>query len=220
MPMSVLYRPTVLSAAFVVLASCVLLLGMVADPPQVDVSALHGLDDGSVVTVRGVVVDLRAFDTGSDMLVILDLSGAEIARIQVSPGCRPRPSAYTSIGDLVAATGRVVLEGQVPVVYSSSDCIVLVAESPVALSVCMGCDNWQLFIYDEFKIQGYVQNDGGSGAFCLVDSLGASGPRLRIQHTNALQFVEGKRVTVLGKLTMDPNEMSLVLTVRTISLAP
>lgn len=218
--MSVLYKPTVLSAAFVVLASSVLLLGILARPPQVDVSALHGLDDGSVVTVRGVVVDLRAFDTGADMLVILDLCGSDIARIQVSPGSRPRPSAYTSIGDLVAATGRLVSEGQVPVVYSSSDCIVLVAESPVALSVYTVCDNWHLFIYDEFKIQGYVQEDAGSGSLCLVDSLGTSGPRLRVQYTNALQYLEGKRVTVLGKLTMEPNEMSLVLTVRTISLAP
>lgn len=215
-----LYKPTILSAMFVMLACGVLLLGTSVGPPQVDVAVLHRLDDGSVVTVRGVVVDLRAFDTGADMLVLLDLRGQEIARIQVAPGCCPRPTMYASVGDIVAATGRVVSEGHIPVVYSSSDRIVLIADSTVALSVCTVCDNWQLFIYDEFMIEGYVQEDAGSGGFCLVDSPGTSGPRLRLHHTDALQCVEGERVRVSGKLTMDPKEMCLILTVRTIFLAP
>ena len=164
-------------------------------------------------------MDIRAFDSGADMVVLLDLQGPETARVHISAGSRPRVSTYASVGDQLVAIGRLALEGQIPAVYSISDRVTLTAYSVDTLTISMVCESWQLFIYDEFTVKGYIGWDANSDAFRISDDPFGRPPGLRVRYTDALPILEGEMVTASGRLVMDLQDMSLELAVRSISIA-
>lgn len=202
------------------LMTSLLMIGLSPSPPVIEVSDLGSLDEGCKVTIRGIVVDSAAFDSGTDLLVLLDHQGSETANVYASPGGKARPSMYALVGDELEVTGRLSMSGLVPVLYSDSDQVSLVSRSEDTLTVAMVCDNWQLFLWDSFSVEGRVVVSSISGEFQLVDALEEHGCRIESGGASDLSVAVGQHVIVSGRLVMDYHDMSLELVVRALSLAP
>jgi hypothetical protein len=146
--------------------SSLVLLSASSVPPCLSVSELWGLGGDASLTVAGLLVSLRSYESGSESLVLADSSGSPTVKVVCSPGPGPPPSASASVGDMLAVSGECVFEDGVPTVFCRYGDVRLTAESEDVLSVGLLGASWPLFEGDRFSVRGV----------CSVDPVGA--PRL------------------------------------------
>jgi hypothetical protein len=189
------------------LLSSILLLSAASVPPCLSVSEVWALGGDATLTVSGLVVSLRSYETGSESLVLADPSGSPTVRVICSPGPGPPPSASASVGDMTAVSGECVFEDGVPVIFCRYGDVRVMAESEEALTVSLLGASWRLFEGDRFSVRGV----------CSVDPLGA--PRLTdpgggcsfaLLPDPGVAAVEGD-VIVDCTLVVDRSTMSVVL---------
>lgn len=208
-------RPGTLAALLLVTLSSIIGLGLHAEIPAVDLSGICFLDEGQEVVVRGLLVDLRRYDSGFESLVVASVDGQSTLRVLVSPGHRPQPSAYARIGDSLRVMGRVSNSGSETMVYCESDSVSVEARSEEALTVRALSGAWHLFLGDELRIRGFVITHLASEGVRLYDSdLVCS-----ILLTGAVEVSEAApfEAIVVGILGMDGVSMRLNLHVLDIS---
>jgi len=208
-----------LAAVFASSLAVALMLGASTGPPIVDVSDLRWLDSGAEVSVTGIVVDAERFDSGTDMFILLGQEGAETVKVIVSVGEGARPSDHVLVGDKLLVTGQLSNDEQGAVLYSRYEAVSVVARSEEALSVAIVCDNWQLFLWDEFVVRGrLVLSNDPVGPYALAGDDSIS--RLRLDAGSSdLSGAVGRIVVVSGTLVMERGDMSLELRAATVAIS-
>lgn len=161
-------------------------------------------------------MSLRSYESGSEILVIADMTGYPTVKLVCSPGPGPPPSAIGGVGDVLSVSGRCVFEGGIPSIFCRYNDVSLVAPSEDALSVGLLEEGWRLFEGDRFFVRGVCAIES-SGAARLCDPGGAC--------SFALQFDQGVvatagEVLVDCTLLMDRGTMSLVLLVHAMTPGP
>jgi hypothetical protein len=208
----------VLVGALAILLSVMLLLVSTASPPAVPVGQLLSFDDGSVVVLVGILVDISLRDGGAESMVLADIMDGATIRVYSTPGLHEQPSHFLSIGDEVLVQGEISRSGSSPVLFASSDDITLSRRGESVLTMEALCHNWALFEGDSFKINGLVITGEQTGSYRLSDPETTHSILLRSDDPELGGFV-GKRVTVTAVLRVDSATMSLVLIVSSLSPA-
>jgi hypothetical protein len=198
--------------AFILMAvlAGMMMLSWSARMPCLEISSLPGLDDGQTVLVQGLLVDLRVNDGGSESLVLADREGAASVWVFVSQAIRPQPSSYAHVGDELRVVGSLALSRSGMSLYSDSDSVVLLARAEQVLTVGGLSSHWELFLGDDISVSGV-----------LMQTVASSGPRLfdiDMERSLSLSLdggwddqLLGRTVTVIGRLVLDEESMSLVL---------
>jgi len=198
--------------AFILMAvlAGMMMLSWSARMPCLEISSLPGLDDGQTVLVRGLLVDLRVNDGGSESLVLADREGAASVWVFVSQAIRSLPSSYAHVGDELRVVGNLALSRSGMSLYSDSDSVVLLARAEQVLTVGALSSHWELFLGDDISVSGI-----------LMQTVASSGPRLfdiDMERSLSLSLdggwddqLLGRTVTVIGRLVLDEESMSLVL---------
>jgi len=201
--------PKCLAALSVVLLSVMMFLGSTSEPPEVAMRDLAGMDDGEAVQVKGVVSDMWKSDSGSESLVLTDLSDNSSAKVVWLSEGGPGPSEMLSIGDEACVLGEVSLAQIPPVLFVRDGDFWLVTpcEDVMSLETLSAC--WALFEGDTIKVAGNLFIDPSGGLFRLCD------PEMR--HSIQVRWAEGDLpaligmpVLVTGVLRMDTRTLSLV----------
>jgi len=206
--------PSLAAVLMVGLLSSTVLLSASSVPPSVTVSQLWGLGSDTDLTVSGVLVSLRSYDSGSEVMVLADESGERTVKVVCSPGPGPEPSSMLSVGDLVRVAGECAFEEGVPTVYCRYNEVLLLLPSEEALTVGMLCDSWRLFEGDRISVSGEVVR-GGDGSLRLLDPGGECSIAMLLDE--GLAPVEGGS-TVGCVLALDAETMALTLFVYSIVL--
>lgn len=162
-------RPGTLAVLLLVTLSSVISLALQTAVPVVDLSRVRLLDEGQEIVARGLLVDLRRYDSGFESLVIASPDGQETLRVLVSPGHRPSPSAYARTGDSLRVMGHVSRSGYDTMLYCESGSVSVEARSEGALTVRALSDTWPMFLGDELRIRGIVVTHLASEGFRLYD---------------------------------------------------
>jgi hypothetical protein len=206
----------ILVALLAFLLSALLLLVSMASPPTVPISQVFSFDDGSVVVLIGVLVDISLRDGGAESLVLVDITDGATVRVYCNPGLHEQPSHYLSIGDEVRVQGEVSSSGSSPILFTTSDSIALSKSAESVLSMEALCRNWALFEGDSFRTNGLIIDGEVTGSYRLSDPEMKHSVLLRSNHIELASYV-GKRVSLTAVLRLDPNTMSLVLIASSLS---
>jgi len=206
----------ILVAILALLLSAMLLLVSTASPPTVPIGQVFSFDDGSVVVLIGVIVDMFLRDGGAENLVLADITDGATVRVYCNPGLHEQPSHFLTIGDEARVQGEVSSSGSSPVLFATSDGITLSRRAESVLSMEALCRNWVLFEGDSFKTNGVVITGEVSGSYRLSDPEFKHSVLLRSDHIELAGYV-GKRVTITTVLRLDPDTMSLVLMASSLS---
>jgi hypothetical protein len=197
------------------LLSSAVLLAASAQPPSVTVSELWGLGEDVSLTVSGVLVSLRAYESGAEVIVMSDLSGDPTVKVVCSVGPGRPPSEFVSIGDLLGVSGDCVFEGGVPVVYCEYAGVSMIRPAEEVLTVALLSVAWHLFEGDRITIGGVSELDA-SGAARLWDPDGGCSIGMRLPDTAPVVGF----VIVDCTLVLDRATMALVLEVDTLAPRP
>jgi len=211
-----LFDHRILVAILALLLSAMLLLVSTASPPVIPIGQVFSFDDGSVIVLIGVIVDMFLRDGGAENLVLADITDGATVRIYCNPGLHEQPSHFLSIGDEARVQGEVSSSGSSPVLFTTSDGISLLRRAESVLSMETLCRNWALFEGDSFKTNGVVITGEVTGSYRLSDPEIKHSVLLRSDHTELAGYV-GKRVTITAVLRLDPDTMSLVLMASSLS---
>ncbi|MGD9963463.1 MAG: hypothetical protein AB7S97_06170 [Thermoplasmata archaeon] len=196
------------------LLTSMVLLSASSAPPSVTVSQLWGLDGDTHLTVCGVLVSLRSYESGSEVMVVSDESGSTTVKVVCAVGPGQAPSASLSIGDLLSLSGECVFEDGIPCVYCRYGDVQLLQRSEEVLTVDMVCASWRLFEGDRLSVRGVCGWDA-SGCLRLSDVGGESAIMMSL--APGVAPFEGEAL-VDCVLVLDGATMALVLQVE--SLAP
>jgi len=197
----------------------VLMGGMVAlsagsSPPLVPLSSVAAFDEGSIVEVEGIIVDIWVRDDGSEALVLGDAASGAVLKAICYPGTAPQPSMYATIGDLLRVRGEVAFAGDQPRLITSSDDVSLEEESEEILDPNVIAASWQVLEGDRISVSG-ILSCSPSGAYRLWDDKRTSSLMLDGDLGVLVRFAE-QRVVVSGVLSLDGSTLSLVLSVDTV----
>lgn len=205
-----LVAPRVLALISIALLGIMMLMGSLSEPSEVTISELAALDEGDTVSLRGVLVDMWRADSGSETLLLVDLSDNSTVRVIWLPCGGPTPSETVSIGDEVRVQGDVSPAQMPPVVFARGHAVWLVRPSEAVISVWALSDHWALFENDRIRVAGVLSLDPSTRSFRLCDP--------DMQHTVLLRYsdegilaLNGERVLTTAVLRMDARTMSLVL---------
>jgi hypothetical protein len=197
------------------LLASVTMLGLESSPPVVTVSQVPQLEDGMKVRIKGLLVDLWKYETGSESLVLAEPGWSGTIRVVSSPATLPQPSRYADLGDELVILGDLSKSGAVPTIYSTSDSISVSKESEDILTVDMLRDNWVLFNGDSIRLRCSLDYDGLRAGLRLYNSGKNCSLAANMGGLDASRFV-GSQVLVTGTLTIDQRTLSLTLTVSSI----
>lgn len=207
-----------LSAFLLVLLGAMVLLASASSTPSVRISEVSLLDDGQEAITYGVLVDIRVFDSGTEVLLLSDDRNGAVLEVISSPGTRPQPSTYLAIGDEIRVLGEVSNSRVLSLMYSSSDRIHLMRASENVLTVEMLSSNWLLFQGDEFHICGLLAADASNETLRLFDSDMDHSISLRSDGQDVSRLMS-KKVMVEGVLMFDSNSMGFYIDAGSISIA-
>ena len=196
------------------LLSSMVLLASSSLPPSMTVSELWGLHDDSSLTVSGILVSLKTYESGSEVIVISDESGEPTVKVICTMGPGLPPSDVVSIGDQLSVSGECVFDDGVPVVYCLYSDVRVIRQSEQILTVALLSTAWSLFEGDRFSIEGISESDA-SGVLRLHDLGGECSIMMLLDEgvTHSEGHVLADCVLVLDRATM-----TLALKVR--ALAP
>jgi hypothetical protein len=189
-------------------------LAAISQPPVLTVSDLWALSEEGEVEVRGALVSLQTFESGTERLVLSDMDAGASVIIVCMRGPGAPPSQRLGFGDLISARGTCTFENSAPIVFSRYQDIAVTEASSDFLTVGMLCDLWPLLINDEIGISGHCFQDNLSG-YRLAD--GSGGSTIVLKCGFDLRDFVGP-VSLRGVLRVDHDTMALVLEV--ISIGP
>jgi hypothetical protein len=201
------------------LLASVTMLGLESSPPVVTVSQVPQLEDGMKVRIRGLLVDLWKYETGSESLVLAEPGWPGTIRVISSPATLPQPSMYADLGDEIVVLGDFSKRGSVPTVYSTSDTISVSKESEDVLTVEVLRDNWMLFDGDRIRLRCVLDYDGLRAGLRLYNSGKNCSLAANMGGLDISRFV-GSHVLVTGTLAIDQRTLSLSLMVTSIVADP
>jgi hypothetical protein len=188
--------------------SSALLVSSTALAPSVTVEECASMEEGTPVRVVGVVSFLHIYDSGTEVMTLVDLDGGSEVRVVCPPSAASAVCSVLSIGDLARAEGEVSHGSSITTIFASHGGVSLLSRAEMTLSVEFLCDNWRIFEHDRFNISGEVVID--ATAFYLQGFGGG--------HRIALRFGEdagpvsaGCRVVVDCTLLVDLESMVLFL---------
>ena len=196
--------------------SAMLTLVSMASPPVVSIEQVSLFDDGSVVVLIGVIVDISLRDGGGETLILANIADGATVRVYCNPGLHEPPSHFLSIGDEARVQGEVSNSGTSPILFTSSDDITLSRRAESVLSMEALCRNWALFEGDSFKANGLVITGEVAGSYRLSDPELKHSILLKADSIELAGYV-GKRITMAAVLRLDPSTMSLVLIASSLS---
>lgn len=194
---------SILSVGF--LSSSVLLAAS-TPAPTLTVSQLWGLGEDADLTVLGLLVSLRSYESGAEVLVLADLSGAATVKSVCTFGPGPAPSEHVSIGDMLAISGQCTFEEGEPCVYCRYTDVTVLRVSEEILTVDVLSASWHLFEGDIIRVAGIADVDSEGGVW-LRSSDGVAAIRMVLDG----QPTPTGPVVVQARLVMDVATMSLVL---------
>jgi hypothetical protein len=186
------------------------MLGSRASPPEVAVSQVPDIEDGMRVQVVGLLVDLYVYDSGTESLILADVSHKFTVKVIISPATRPQPSRYADVGDELRVLGEVSKSGEAPLVFARSDGVSVLRESEDVLTVDLLRTNWLLFEGDSIRLRGVLDYDALGGSLRLYDLAMNSSLALVPGKIDEMHLL-GSRVVVTGILRLDPRLLSLNL---------
>lgn len=142
--------------------SSALLAASAAVPPTVDINGCLAVEEGTPVRVVGVVTALRSYDSGTEVVTLVDRCGEAEVRVICTQTRAPALCTHLSIGDLIVVEGAVARDASSTIVFASRDKVSLLCHSEFVLSVEFLCDNWRLFEFDRFNVTGGLEHSDGS----------------------------------------------------------
>lgn len=196
------------------LMSSMVLLSASSPPPLLTVSQLWRLDGDAVLTVSGVLVSLRSYDSGTEVMVLSDSSSPVTVSVVCTPGPGQPPGGFVHTGDLLSVSGECTFQDGVPSVYCMYGGVRLLQTAEDVVTVGMLCASWELFEGDHISLHGVSVSDG-AGALRLYDADGERSIAMSLDP--GVQPMEGE-VLVSCTLVLDADVLSLVLQVD--ALAP
>lgn len=190
--------------------ACMTMLSWPSEPPCVEIASLGGLDDGQTVLVRGLLVDLRTNDGGSESLVLADREESATVWVFVGKAIGPPPSSYANVGDELRVVGNLAISRSGLSLYSDTDSIVLLAKSEEVLTVSTLSSHWELFLGDEVRVKGILVQTVAYEGLRLFDS----DQELSLAVSPSCIWdgrLLGLSVVVSGRLVLDMSSMRLAL---------
>lgn len=197
----------VLNAIFLTL---LVALGSTNVRQAVPISRLPGVDSGTMVTIIGVLTDMRVFDSGVESLVVADFQSGGIARVLCSHGVDPMPSELLAIGDEISATGEVSSNSQPPTIYAISDDVELRKASEDVLTIPLLAAHWQVFAGDSVTVKGILESDTCASGPRLAALDGSCNIALLCEKLE-VSYLDRRIVTVTGTFALDPSSMAFVI---------
>jgi hypothetical protein len=197
--------------------SSLVMLGSGASPPEVPISQILGIEDGTNILVYGLMVDLWGYESGAESFVLAEPESGRTVKVVSSPAASPQPSEYAQVGDELRVSGELSKTGFVPTIFTKSDRVSLTRESEDVLGIEVLGRNWHLFEGDCVRVGGILLMDGLGVGPRLFDLGMRSSLALSMDGFDAASYL-GERVIVTGILGFDSRTLSLILTVRGISV--
>lgn len=193
------------------------MLGNGASPPEVPISQIMGIEDGANILVYGLMVDLWEYESGAESFVLAEPGSGRTVKVVSSPAASPQPSEYAQVGDELCVRGELSKAGFVPTIFTKSDRVSVSRESEDVLEIEVLERNWHLFEGDCIRVGGVLLMDGLGIGPRLFDHDMRSSLAMSMDGFDAASYLGG-RVIVTGILGFDPRTLSLILTVRGISV--
>ena len=166
------------------------------------------LEEGTPVRVVGVVTAHRSYDSGTEVVTMVDRCGGAEVRAICSPTRTPALSTLLSIGDLIRVEGAVARDASSAIVFASRGKVSLLCHSEFVLSVEFLCDNWRLFEFDRFNTTGGLERSGDSTFLRSLSN--ERGISLRLPNGLSTDLV-GEIVIVDCTLLVDLQSMTIFL---------
>lgn len=213
MPQNSRTLPT-LALILVVLLGSIVFLGTSSDTPRLEIPQISLVDDGASVTVSGVLVDFRSYDSGAENLVLMDSRSGVTVKIVCYRGIGPSPSTYAEIGDKLLVRGEVSQYLSAPTLFTDNDGVSVLQKAEFVLTVELLSSNWVLFEGDEFVIRGMMMQSGHR----LFDPDLEHSIMVASDGASLLQF-DDREVLITCTLQYDDSVMSLTLIVESIKTA-
>lgn len=149
-----------LALVLIVLLGSIVLLGATSETPRLEIPQMSSVDDGTTVSVSGILVDFRSYDAGVENLVLMDSRSGATVKIICYRGIGPPPSKYAAIGDELLIKGEVSQYQSSPTVFTSNEGVTILKKAVFVLTVELLSSNWILFEGDEFVIRGVMMQSG------------------------------------------------------------
>ncbi len=157
------------NAAIAALAlSSVLLLSYGMEPALLSIDELSSDFDGARVMTYGILTGLKRYESGTEILMLIDESGQSSLKVVCTPSAAPPPSNHTSIGGKILARGEISFGEGGPTLFTVYDDVEQLSSSENALTLSTLSASWQLFEGDRFNLKGLVEHDS-DGAYRLFD---------------------------------------------------
>lgn len=188
--------------------SSALLAASAAVPPTVEVMECLAVEEGTPVRVVGVVTAHHTYDSGTEVVTMVDRCGGAEVRAICSPTRAPALCTLLSIGDLIRVEGAVARDASSTIVFASRDKVSLLCHSEFVLSVEFLCDNWRLFEFDRFNVTGGLERSGDS--LFLRSLSNERGISLRLPEGLSTDLI-GELVFVDCTLLVDLQSMTIFL---------
>lgn len=202
------HRTRIACLLLVATLSSALLAACAAIPPTVGVQDCLTLEEGTPVRVVGVVSAHRAYDSGTEVVTMVDRYGGAEVRAICSPTRAPALSTLLSIGDLIRVEGSVGRDASSTIVFAPRDRVSLLCRSEFVLSVEFLCDNWRLFESDRFNVTGKLERSGD--AVVLRNLINER--RILLRHSESLSMdLVGETVIVDCTLLIDLHSMTIYI---------
>jgi hypothetical protein len=186
--------PSIRSICLVLIISLstALVVASSSAPPALDVEACLSVETGIPVCVMGILVDMQSYDSGTEVLTLLDRDGGASLRVVCPSSPSVRLCMTLRLGDLVRVEGEVSRDASDTIIYASKDRVSQVLRPEFVLSVELLCENWRMFEFDRFNISGEVMSDG--------ESLRMRG--FSSSHTILLRFYDGEPPPTPGQVVI------------------
>jgi hypothetical protein len=182
--------------------------------PTLEVGECFSVEPGTPVQVFGVVVEVRSYDSGTEILSLMDRGGGPCLRVICLPQSTISLSEELRIGDLVRVEGEVSRDATDIIVFADKNRVTQVLRPEFVLSVELLCENWRVFEYDRFNVSGAVLSDGDITR--LQGFSGSHSIEMRCQDA-LLPPVSGAHALVDCTLLIDPRSMVIFLQAHSIS---
>jgi len=157
--------------------NAVLLTGLLASltllsfspPPNVSLSEISNVEDGTEILTQGTLAHITTFNTGTERLLILD-GAHQLVVVCLKSGSAP-PSTRLLPGDLVEAQGSLSKSREQTILFSTYSKVTLLLRSASHLTVGDLCEFWQLFEGARLNVTGELTMDD-MGRLYLEDIAG------------------------------------------------
>lgn len=209
--------PRMVAALLTCSLASITLLAYPAGPPTLSIPQLSAVEDGTEVTVSGILVEHWMYEGGSEGMVLTDPDCRAQVKVVCSGGSSVPPSGYATPGDELEVTGEVSSSRGTPVVYTSSDRVLLLRQSQEVVTVRMLSECWQLFNGDTVEVKGVIIPDHVVGGTRIQDLDGSCSLGLDADSLPLDQFI-GCELVVVGTVFFDFDSGTLIVSVEDLGL--